>query len=118
MGKAVVLLVLVGVLVLGACGGGEDNAAETSVASTTAPRREPILIQTRVVIAAVERADTIVHRRGPRGVHPRRLGVLPRRDHPGFSRKPRSRGFAYSPDDHLPRWHRKGEPETGSGAAG
>ena len=32
-----VLLLLVSVLCLGACGGDEDDAADTSVASTTAP---------------------------------------------------------------------------------
>jgi hypothetical protein len=54
-----VVPVLVGVLLLGACGGDEDDAADTSAASATAPRGEPIVIQTRVVIAAAERAEVI-----------------------------------------------------------
>ena len=46
MGRAV-LLVLVGVLCLGACGGDEDDAADTSAASTTARRGEPIVTARR-----------------------------------------------------------------------
>ena len=50
MRRAVVLvlvgmLVLVGVLFLGACGGDENDAANTSAASTTAPPGEPIVIR-------------------------------------------------------------------------
>ncbi len=52
-------VVLVGVLFLAACGGDEDDAADTSAASTTAPRAEPIVIRTRMVIAAEERAEPI-----------------------------------------------------------
>jgi hypothetical protein len=52
-------VVLVGVLFLGACGGDEEDAADTSAASTTAPRGEPIVIRTRVVVADVERAEPI-----------------------------------------------------------
>ena len=37
------VLVLVGVLFLGACGGDEKDAANTSAASTTAPRGDPIV---------------------------------------------------------------------------
>ena len=47
-----VVLVLVGVHCLGACGGDDDNAADTSAASTSARRGEPIVIRTRMVIAA------------------------------------------------------------------
>jgi len=58
--RRAVVVVLVGVaLLLGACGGDEDDAADTSAASTTAPRGEPIVIRTRVVIAAAERAEVI-----------------------------------------------------------
>ena len=57
--RRAVVLVLVGVLFLGACGGDEDDAADTSAASTTAPRGEPIVIRTRMVIAAEERAEPI-----------------------------------------------------------
>jgi hypothetical protein len=62
MRRAVVLvlvLVLVGVLFLGACGGDEDDAADTSAASTTSPSGEPIVIRTRMVIASEERAEPI-----------------------------------------------------------
>jgi hypothetical protein len=51
MRRAVVLvlvsvLVLVGVLFLGACGGDQKDAANTRAASTTAPRGEPIVTGT------------------------------------------------------------------------
>jgi len=58
MRRAVVLL-LVGVLSLGACGGDEDDAADTSAASTTAPRGEPIVIRTRKLVAVTERTEPI-----------------------------------------------------------
>ncbi len=58
MRKAVVL-VLVGVLSLGACGGDADDAADTSAASTTARRGEQIVIRTRMIIAAEEGAEPI-----------------------------------------------------------
>jgi hypothetical protein len=49
--RSAVVLVLVGVLLLGACAGDGDDAANTSAATTTAPRGEPIVIRTRVTIA-------------------------------------------------------------------
>ena len=58
MGRAVVL-VLAGLLFLGACGGGENDAADPGAAATTAPRRESILIRTRMVIAAAPGAEPI-----------------------------------------------------------
>jgi hypothetical protein len=57
--RRAVVLVLVGVLSLGACGADEDDAADTSAASTTAPRSEPIVIRTRKVVALTERAEPI-----------------------------------------------------------
>ncbi len=57
--RRAVVLVLVGVLFLGACGGDDDDAADTSAASTTAPRGEPIVIRERVVIAAEPGAEPI-----------------------------------------------------------
>ena len=54
-----VLLVLVGVLCLGACGGNEDHAADTSAASTTAPRGEPIVIRPTMIDAAEEGSEPI-----------------------------------------------------------
>jgi hypothetical protein len=57
--RGAVVLVLAGVLSLGACGGDENNAADTRAASTTAPRGEQIVIRTRVVIAAEEGAEPI-----------------------------------------------------------
>ena len=58
MGRAV-LLVLVGVLCLGACGGEEDDAAEASSASTTARRGEPIVIRATLIGAAEEGSEPI-----------------------------------------------------------
>ena len=58
MGRAV-LLVLVGGLCLEACGGDEDDAADTSAASTTAPRGEPIVIRSTMIVAATERTEPI-----------------------------------------------------------
>ena len=57
--RRAVMLVLMGVLPLAACGGDEDDAADTSAASTTAPRGHPIVIRTRMVVAATERAEPI-----------------------------------------------------------
>ena len=56
--RRAVLLVL-GVILLAACGGDEDNAADTSAASTTAPSGERIAIRTRMVIAAEEGSEPI-----------------------------------------------------------
>ena len=56
--RRAVLLVLVGVLWLGACGGDED-AADTSVASTGAEGREAIVIRTRKDVALTEGAEPI-----------------------------------------------------------
>jgi hypothetical protein len=57
--RRAVVLVLVGVLLLGACGGDEGDAADTSTTSTTESRAEPIVIRTRVVIAAEPGAEPI-----------------------------------------------------------
>jgi hypothetical protein len=54
-----VVLVLAGVLCLGACGGDEDDAADTSAASITARHGEAIVIRTRMHVAAEERAEPI-----------------------------------------------------------
>lgn len=53
------VLVLAGVLLLGACGGDEDSAADSSPASTTEATGEPIEIRTEVTIADEEGAETI-----------------------------------------------------------
>ena len=68
MRRAVVLvLVLVGVLSLGACGGDEDDAADTSVASTTAPRGEPIVIRMRKLVALTSARSRSPPARSSRG---------------------------------------------------
>ena len=54
-----VVLVLGGVLSLAACGGDEDDAADRSMAPTTAPRGEPIVIRTRKLVALRERTEPI-----------------------------------------------------------
>ena len=53
------LVVSVGVLFLGACGGDADEAADTSAASTTAPSSEPLVIRTSLVIAATAGSEPI-----------------------------------------------------------
>ena len=63
MGRAGVLvmvsvLVLLSVVVLGACGG-DDEAADTSTVSTTAPRGEPIVILEKLIVAEVEGSEPI-----------------------------------------------------------
>ena len=51
------VLGLVGVLCLGACGGRKDDAADTSAASTTARRGEPIVIRAKLIVAATEGSE-------------------------------------------------------------
>jgi hypothetical protein len=53
------LLVLVGVLFLGACGGGKKDAGDTTAASATAPAGEPILIRATLIVAAEEGSEPI-----------------------------------------------------------
>jgi hypothetical protein len=55
--RRTVVLVLVGVLCLGACGGGKDDAAATSAASTTVRRGEPIVIRGKLIVAATEGSE-------------------------------------------------------------
>ena len=64
MGRAMALglvgaLVLVGVLFLGACGGDEKDAANTSAASPTALAGEPIVIREKLTIAEEEGSEPI-----------------------------------------------------------
>jgi hypothetical protein len=47
------------VLIFAACGGDEDGAAETSAVPSTDGAGEPIVIRTRVAIAAASGAETI-----------------------------------------------------------
>ncbi|HET6616184.1 MAG TPA: hypothetical protein VFH69_00055 [Gemmatimonadota bacterium] len=58
MGRAV-LLVLVGVLCLGACGGDDEDAADTGAAATIVQRGEPIVIRSRLIVAAEEGSEPI-----------------------------------------------------------
>jgi hypothetical protein len=53
------VLILVGVLLLGACGGDEKDAANASTASTAARRGEPIVIREKLMIAANEHSEPI-----------------------------------------------------------
>ena len=57
--RRAVVLVLGGVLLLGACGDGENGAAGTNAASTTDSAGEPIVIRTSVVGAATPGAEPI-----------------------------------------------------------
>jgi hypothetical protein len=50
---------LVGVLLVGACGGGEDREPEKSGTSTSLPRSEPVSILTSLAIAATEGSEPI-----------------------------------------------------------
>jgi hypothetical protein len=54
-----VVLVLAGALFLGACGGGEDDEADTRAVSATARRGGPIVIREKLIIAADERSEPI-----------------------------------------------------------
>ena len=58
-GAVVLVLVVAGVLGLGACGGEENHASGTSAASATAPRGEPLVIRMRKLVALEERAEPI-----------------------------------------------------------
>ena len=56
--RGAVVPIVAGVLVLAACGG-ENDAADTSAASTTAPRGERIVIHEKLIIAATEGSEPI-----------------------------------------------------------
>jgi len=57
--RRAVVLVLVGVLSVGACGGDEKDAADTSAASATAPASEPIVIRATLLVAPEEGSEPI-----------------------------------------------------------
>ena len=86
MGRAV-LLVLVGVLCLGACGGDEDDAADTSAASTTARRwradRDPLATRRRSARSCSVGSDPAEGRVDDRQRHRRIRGVRRRREKRG-----------------------------------
>ena len=96
MRSGVMLMVLGGVLVVGACGGREEGASETSLQS------EQVEIRTSVVVAATPGAEPIATGEVVAGSTLGGSRVLRWRDHPGHPRKPRSRGGVDRPDDHLP----------------
>jgi hypothetical protein len=52
------MLVMMGMLLVGACGGGEDDAADTAPASTNSAGK-PIVIRTKILVADEEGAETI-----------------------------------------------------------
>jgi hypothetical protein len=108
MGRMVVLVVA-SALCLGACGGDEDDAADTSGASTTARRGEPIVIRGELIVAATAGSEPTATGTILPGFHTRGLDVLRRRDDPGFPCKPRSQDEAVPdrPQDHLHEWHRE-----------
>ncbi len=53
------MLVLAGVLFLGACGGEDKDAADTGAALATAPAGEPIVIRATLIVAAEEGSEPI-----------------------------------------------------------
>ena len=57
--RTAVVLVLSGVLFLGACGGDEDDAAGTSAVLTTERTGGQIVIREKLIIAATERSEPI-----------------------------------------------------------
>ena len=57
--RRAVVLVLLSVLSLGACGGDEDDAADTGAGSATAPADEPIVIRATLIVAAEEGSEPI-----------------------------------------------------------
>jgi hypothetical protein len=57
--RRAVVLVLLPVFFLGACGGDEDGAADTSADSTPAPAGEPIVIRAKLIVAAEEGSEPI-----------------------------------------------------------
>src|SRR3954470_21508764 len=57
--RGAVVPVLVGVFFLGACGGHDDDAADTGAASAREPRGEPIVIHTTMFIAATAGSEPI-----------------------------------------------------------
>jgi hypothetical protein len=53
------LVVSIGVLFVGGCGGDADEAADTSAASTAAPSSEPLVIRTSLIIATAYGSEPI-----------------------------------------------------------
>jgi hypothetical protein len=59
MRGAVVLVLVGGMLAIGACGIGEDGESKPDATSTTKPRNESVVIRTRITIAATPGAEPI-----------------------------------------------------------
>jgi hypothetical protein len=57
--RRAVVRVWVGVLLVGACSGGEDGASDTSAASTTEPGGDAVVIRTRLTVAAESGSEPI-----------------------------------------------------------
>lgn len=57
--RGAVVVVLVGGLLVGACGGGDDGVSESSATSTSERSGEPVVIQTRLAVAATSGAEPI-----------------------------------------------------------
>ena len=114
MGRAV-LLVLVGVLCLGACGGDEDDAADTSAASTTAQRGEPIVIRAKLIVAAEEGSEPIatgtVLEGSTLGGSPFCAGGTILESHASLD--PDDGAVPDRPEDHLPGRHREDRLHAG-----
>ena len=53
------MIILVGAFLLGACGGHQDDAGNTSAPSITGARGQQIVIRTKLIIAASPGAETI-----------------------------------------------------------
>src|SRR5262245_42397114 len=119
--RRAVVLVLVNVLSLGACGGDEDDAAGAGQDATTDSAGEPIVIRTRITVADGTGAEAIatgeVLGGSTLGGSPFCVGGTILDTHPNPD--PPEEPYLIGAYDHLPRRHRDDGRHAGrDGAAG
>ena len=111
------MLVLVGVLFLGACGGEEKDAVNKSAATATAPAGEPIVIRATLIVAAEEGSEPIatgtVLEGSTLGGTPFCVGGTILESHASLD--PKMGGVPDRPEDHLPGRHREDRLHAGGG---